>query len=217
MGKIFLPSCKIKANYKYASKKLLEYLERKEQVTAVGCCKVFCGKIAPEDTAVVVCNNCAAIMEESSAAREIEFVWKIIDGDPDFQFPDYHCERMTIQDCYRAYEKKDVQLAIRSILRKMNIEVVELEENFEKTRFCGAGLLEPCAEIVKKLAPIRYVTNGADMFNPMPREEADLWLRNYCRQIQTETVVCYCVTCLNGIQRGGKKAVHLIDLLFPEQ
>lgn len=214
--KIFLPSCKVKARYKYQSDKLKAYLEGTEHVQTVGCCKVFCSKITSADPVIVICNNCAAIMEESSVAPEISFVWEIIDRDPDFPFPNYHGEEMTIQDCWRAYEKKNVQDDIRSLLRKMNIKVLELEENYEKTRFCGADLLEPCTQIEKKFAPERYAVRGADMYHPMSKKDADLWLKEYCRQIKSEKVVCYCTACLDGIERGGKQAVHLLELLFPE-
>ena len=57
-------------------------------------------------------------MEESSQIEEIEFVWEIIDRDSDFPFPDYHGEKMTIQDCWRACEKRKVQDAIRSLNEK---------------------------------------------------------------------------------------------------
>ncbi len=182
----------------------------------VGCCKVFCERTAPEDTAVIICNNCATIMEESSKVSKIDFVWELIDRDPNFPFPDYHGERMTIQDCWRAYEKRNVQDAIRSLMRKMNIEVVELAENHENTKFCGADLLEPCTDIEKKFAPKRYAIDGADMYHPIPADEEDAWLAEYCKQIKTDQVVCYCMACLDGIQRGGKQAIHLIELLFPE-
>ena len=216
MTKIFLPACKIKKKFSYASKQLEDYLKEQVNLETVGCCKVFCGKSGSEDHAIVICNNCAAIIEESSKVSSVEFVWEIIDRDPDFVFPDYHGERMSIQDCWRAYEKRNVQDAIRSILQKMNIEVVELKEHHQNTKFCGADLLESCTEIEKKFAPRRYVEEGADRYHPIPKEEEDNWLKNYCRQIQTEKTVCYCMSCLNGIKRGGKTAVHLIELLFPE-
>ena len=216
MTKIFLPSCKVRKRFPSASKRLEEYLKMRENIETAGCCKVFCGKANPEDTAVVVCNNCAAIMEESSPVSSIEFIWEIIDQDPDFVFPDYRGERMTIQDCWRAYEKRKVQDAIRSLLRKMNIEVVELKEHHQNTKFCGADLLEACTETEKKFAPRRYGKEGADCYHPIPEEEEDIWLRNYCSQIQTEKTVCYCMSCLDGIKRGGKSAVHLMELLFPE-
>ena len=100
MSKIFLPSCYTKVKHVNASNKLREYLENREQIEMVGCCKVFCKEAKEEDTAVVICSNCAAILEESSMIKNIEFVWEIIDKDIEFPFPDYHGERMTIQDCW---------------------------------------------------------------------------------------------------------------------
>ncbi len=159
----------------------------------VGCCKVFCNKATKEDTAVVICNNCAAIMEESSLVSNIEFVWKIIDHDDSFAFPDYHGEKIAIQDCWRAYKKRNVQDAIRSLMRKMNIDVVKLKENHEQTKFCGAHLLEECTDIEKKFAPRRYAIEGANMYHPIPKEKEDIWLKNYCNQIETDKVFCYCM------------------------
>lgn len=216
MSRIFLPACKVKVKYKYTSEKLQEYLEQKENAETVGCCKVFCKKVGADDSAIVICNNCAAIMEESSDVSKIDFVWNIIDSDPDFIFPDYHGEKMTIQDCWRAHEKRDVQDAIRSIMRKMNIDTVELDENYEKTKFCGADLLEPCTDIEKKFAPQRYAVDGANMYKPLPKDEQEQYLKNYCKKITTDKVVCYCMACLDGIERGGKQAVHLLELIFPE-
>ena len=134
MSKIFLPSCKVKANFKSSSEKLKTYLEKAEQINTLGCCKVFCNRIKKEDTLVVICNNCSAIMEENSPVKNIDFVWEIIDRDEHFQYPDYHGERMAIQDCWRAYEKRNVQNAIRSLMKKMNIEIEELEEKFETNK-----------------------------------------------------------------------------------
>lgn len=136
MSKIFLPGCKVKANFKSSSEKLKAYLEKTEQIKMLGCCKVFCNRVKEDDTLVVVCNNCAAIMEESSPVKNIEFVWEIIDRDEHFRFPDYKGEKMAIQDCWRAYEKRNVQDAVRSLMKKMNIEIEELEENYENTKFC---------------------------------------------------------------------------------
>ncbi len=216
MGNVFFPSCKVRADYKYASEKLAEYIKVKYGIDPIGCCRVNHQKLSPDDTAIVVCNNCAAIIEESSIAKHIQSVWEIIDNDPDFKFPDYHGEKITIQDCWIAVEKKHIQNAVRSLMRKMNIEIVELSENFEKTRFCGVNLLSPCTPSNAKLAPRRYVEEGADMFTPMEKEEQIEHFKNHCKQITTDRVACYCKFCRDGIDMGEKKGLHMLQLLFPE-
>lgn len=215
MSKIFFPSCKAKASYEYASEKLQEYITATSGLEPIGCCRTGHKNLTAEDTAIVVCNNCAAILEESSHVGRIEFIWDIINQDSDFPFPDYHGEAMTIQDCWIAVEKRAVQNTIRSLLNKMNITIVELADNYEQTRFCGVNLLTPCAKSNAKLAPRRYVKHGSHMFTPMEQEEQVQHFTAHCAQITTDRVVCYCKFCTEGISMGGKTGVHILNLLFP--
>ncbi len=141
MPQVFFPSCKAKAAYPAASARLLDYLTHRWGVTAAGCCRVDHPSLTAEDVAVAVCNNCAAILEESSEAGRIGFVWNAIDADPSFPFPDYGGEAITVQDCWIAVERRSVQDAVRSLLAKMNFRICELAEHHERTRFCGVNLL----------------------------------------------------------------------------
>ena len=216
MATLFYPGCQIKKDYPEASKKLAEYIQSKRPVEVVGCCRVDHGKSTQADTALVVCNNCANIIAESGDPGSIAFVWEIIDNDPDFPFPDYHGEKMTIQDCWLAVEKRHVQDTIRSLMRKMNIQVVELPENHEKTTFCGMNLTAECNPSNAKLAPKRYVEEGGHMFHPMSPEERQAYFTDYCKQFTTEKVVCYCKSCRGALLAGGADARHILQLLFPE-
>lgn len=216
MATLFFPGCQVKKDYPEASKKLAEYIQSKGAVETVGCCRVDHGKATQKDTALVVCNNCANLVSESGDPGEIAFVWEMIDSDPSFPFPDYHGEKMTIQDCWLAVEKRHVQDAIRSLMRKMNIQVVELPENHEKTTFCGMNLTAPCNPSNAKLAPKRYVEEGGHMFHPMEPEERQAYFNDYCKQFTTDKVVCYCKSCRGALLAGGADAKHIIQLLFPE-
>ena len=214
MANILFPGCKASMAYPEASKKLRSYMKDKYHIAPIGCCRVNHQKLTVEDTAIVVCNNCAAIMEESANPGKIEFVWEIIDSDKNFPFPDYKGEVMTIQDCWIAYEKLGLQELVRTLLKKMNIQYVELEENFAKTRFCGTNLLSLCTDSNAKLAHRRYVEQGAHMFTPATPEEQIIHFKKHCQQIQTEKVVCYCKFCTEAINLGGKQGIHLLELLF---
>lgn len=214
MSHAFFSSCKAKATYPNASEKLHKYIQEKYGIEPIGCCKVKYRELTHDDTAIVVCNNCAAILEESSQVKDIRFVWELIDADVSFPFPDYHGEVMTIQDCWIAFEKRHIQKAIRSLLSKMNIHYLELEENYGETRFCGTNLLSPCTEINAKLAPKRYVEEGAHMFTPCTEEEQVERFQKYCKKVKTERVACYCKFCTEAINLGGKRGVHMLELLF---
>lgn len=216
MNPFFFPGCKVKATFPTESKKLEEYILKKYNIEPIGCCRIKHQVLVPHDTAIVVCNNCAAIIEENTKAN-IMSIYEIIDDDHEFTFPDYHGEKITIQDCWIAYEKRKVQEAVRSLLQKMNFSIVELSENYEKTKFCGVNLLSPCTESNAKLAHKRYVEDFPHMFTPMTEKEQINHFRNHCSQVKTERVVCYCRSCKEGIIMGGKQGVHMLELLFPSK
>ena len=98
MAYYYFPSCKATAQFKEASKAARAYVNQKFEIEPIGCCRPNHKKLTAEDAALVVCNNCAAIIEENTGAS-IEFLWQVIDRDPGFQFPNYHEEKMTVQDC----------------------------------------------------------------------------------------------------------------------
>lgn len=156
------------------------------------------------------------IIEENTKA-DIKFIWEIIDEDENFHFPNYYGEEITIQDCWVSYEKRHIQDTIRSLLHKMNFTIIELEENYEKTKFCGVNLLAPCTESNAKLAHKRYVEDFPHMFTPMTESEQIQHFRKHCMKIKTSRVACYCKFCKDGITMGGKQGVHMLELLFSDR
>ncbi len=214
MEKVFFPSCHVTRAFPEQHAALRAYLKEKLDVNPIGCCRPTHKGLKKEDCAIVICNTCAAVIEESSPAEKLEYVWEIIDNDQDFVFPDYKGEKMTIQDCWTAGGRTSVQLAVRSLLKKMNIEIVEQEENFDKSCYCGTMLLRAVPERNSSLAPKRFLERGKDAFRPMDEAEQDEYLKDHCSKISTEKVVTYCRPCTAGINAGGKKGIHIIELLF---
>ena len=53
----------------------------------------------------------------------------------------------------------------------MNINIVELENNYEKTNFCGDSLYKSAPPRNLKLAPNRFVKNANGKFIPHSIEE----------------------------------------------
>ena len=155
------------------------------------------------------------MIEESSNAAAFTYVWELIDRDADFPFPDYGGECMSVQDCWAAVERRDMQEAIRSLLRKMNVTIVEQEENFDKTRFHGHALLAPCFPGNAKLIPRRYENGNSPMFTPMTEEEQHAYFQRHAQKLPTEKAVCSCKYCRDGIDACGKTGIHILQLLFP--
>ena len=200
----FFPSCKVQQQFPQASLRLQEYLQKRWQLTPAGCCRLNHQQLTPEDTAFYICNTCAHILAGSSAAGQIQAVWQLIDQDEQFLFPNYQGELMTVQDCWLASDKPEAQQAVRSLLQKMNIQPQELAENFAQSRFCGVTT----SAATCKLAP--QLSNKLGQMSPEERRE-------HLQQISTAKVICYCRPCYTEINAAGKQAVHILELLFPEQ
>ncbi len=89
---------------------------------------------------------------------------------------------MTVQDCWRSYDNFSEQKAVRSLLKKMNIDIVEQEENYEKTKFCGISLYKPAPGRNLKLAPRRFVENADGKFIPHTKEQQIQLMREHCKK-----------------------------------
>ncbi|MCH5235917.1 MAG: hypothetical protein J1E16_11540 [Muribaculaceae bacterium] len=118
-----------------------------------------------DTTMISVCQNCTSIFQESQHDIKVISLWEyILNNVPDFLYPDYGGEKMTLQDCWRQHDNEDQQKAGRELLKKMNIEVVELEENHDKTIYCGTTTLQPTPKRNLVMAPNRYVDNAKGFF-----------------------------------------------------
>lgn len=235
---IYVASCVFTQNYPELSIQIQKYLEKRFNMQIIRCCvpnykiKEFedsmpdwmrqqwknlpsYQEFSNENTMVYVCHNCSAIFQETQPQIKLLSLWELILNDADFPFPDYHHEEMTIQDCWRSYDNRCEQEAVRSLLMKMNIDTVELEENYEKTQFCGISLYQPSPKRNLILAPERFVKNAEGKFFPHSDEEKLKLMHTYCRKIKTERVVAYCHYCVKGLKLGGKDAKHIAELLFP--
>ena len=134
--------------------------------------------------------------------------------DKNFIYKDFHGEKITVQDCWRQKENISEQKAVREILQKMNFEIVELEENFERTKFCGYSLYQPQPPRNPKLAPKRFLHGAQGLFQEHSPEEKQRLMLEHCATIPIEKVAAYCHYCLRGLKLGGKNGIHLARLLF---
>ena len=171
MATVYYPSCKFTAYSPASSQKIQSYLAEKFSVQMLGCCRPEHKNRVQEDTVVYICNTCAAFAQETSRAEKIISVWEVMAEDEEFPLPDYGGQKMTLQDCWRVYDNPCQQKAVRKILRRMKIDIVELEENYDQTRFCGLGLYNPMPDEYKEFAPARFMEKGKGFFQPHTKEE----------------------------------------------
>ena len=162
-----------------------------------------------------ICNNCMAMIDEDANNGGMENIWVLIDNDPGFSLPDYSGRVMGVQDCGRAYDRADVQDAVRSLLRKMGIQVVELPDARQESRFCGQSFLKAVPEMDAGFAPKRYVEDAAvrGIFVAHEPDEMQRALEEHVAAIEPDEVACYCFACDMGLEAGGANAHNLIELV----
>lgn len=211
---VYLPSCNFTAACPKSSAKIKAYLAQKPDMKVSGCCRPTQKTLTAGDTVLSICLTCSAITREvSPQAREMSF-WEYVLTDPDFPWPDFHGEKMTVQDCWRARNKPALQHAVRDCMRRMNLEPVELEENFEKTQFDGVWRFsDKPVKVNIGIAPVYFTEVRDHGITPLPPEEQQACMVEWAKQYRTDRVLTYCNACLKGVQMGGANGVHLMELL----
>lgn len=62
------------------------------------CCKIDQRKFNEEDIGIYVCQACRGQIENQVNTMSL---WQYLDQLDDFKFPDYHGQKMYLQDCWR--------------------------------------------------------------------------------------------------------------------
>ena len=110
----------------------------KEKRRVEGGCRFDKTPWAAGDTALYFCQACRETLEArpgNQLALENLFVW--LAEQEDFPWPDYSGLTVNIQDCWRDREHPEIFDGARACLKKMGVAVLEMEENREKSVFCG--------------------------------------------------------------------------------
>lgn len=236
----YIASCVFTARFPELSFKIQQYVASRFPISTVRCCfpkyklKEYEEKmpkgviqdtwkglpdsadVQPGDTVYYLCHNCANIVEEMHPGVHVKSLWELILEDESFQYRDYSGLKATIQDCWRAKERKEEQDAVRNILKKMNVAYVEAAQNHESTNFCGSSLYRPQPPRNINVAPKHYRDGAEGLFLPHTEAEQVALMKTYCDRLETDTVICYCHYCLEGLQQGGKDGRHILELLFPD-
>ena len=118
--------------------------------------------------------------------------------------------RVNLQDCWRDRAHSEIHGAVRSLLRKMRVEVVELERNREKADFCGSLHAEPKSPVLRA----QVAAQGGKPIWEMPAALETAIMREQAEKITERLAVTYCNRCTQGLRTGGAEAVHLLELLM---
>ena len=211
---IYYPSCNFQKRFPETAAKVRAYLETQADVRIAGCCHVTNDVPQAGDVIVTVCLSCMRTLLELRPEIPQISLFELLLTRTDLSWPDLHGEALTVQDCFRARGRHELQDAVRECLKRLNAVPVELEANRDAADFDGSFLLhDPYPQNMEE-APRYFRDYLPAHLNVLPEAR---WGEVYLAQAakyRTDRVACYCNTCCAGAREGGANAAHLAELIF---
>jgi len=189
---IFAPGCALMLYKPELATRIHAMLnEQAEEMSVLNtCCRHDPAFSVPTEI-INVCPGCDKRFAADYANTSTISLWEYLAANDTFQFPDYNGQEMTILDACPAREKPVIHEAIRSIIRKMNIRLVEPAATRTKSICCG------------------------DSFYPLlPAVRVNELMKKRTGDMPLDQVIVYCVSCIQSVSIGGKHPRYLPDLLF---
>ncbi len=149
----------------------------------------------PEGATII--NNCAGCDRRFRSLYEgVQTIslWEVLDSIEGLPLPDHSGLTLSVHDSCSYRPKPQVHAAVRSILRKMNIGIVESEFSGTRSICCGDNF---------------YPHISIEGVTEMQKKRAS--------QMPCQDVAVYCVSCIKSMTIGGKTAHHMVDLILNEE
>lgn len=215
---IFFPGCALLSYSPRLVQATYDYL--REQAPGIGFYNKCCGKptrfLGDEDrfrkyyaelalefrhkgirTIITGCQNCYKTLGENSPEIEVVSLYEFIAKNGLPRSVPHRSHRLsvefTLHDPCPTRDEDPIHDAVREIVRQLGLPVAEMPEFSRGTTLCcGSGGMVP-------------------LLQP-PIGKAHRTRR--AQEAPTEYILTYCQECVESMRRGGKKALHLLDLLF---
>ncbi len=192
--KYFNPGCALSIYKPEMENQLLRFLNENYGETHLHnvCCR-HDPQVEEGSRIINVCAGCDQRFSSLYQGVSTISLWEVLDGLDGFPYPDYGGLTMSVHDACPIRDKPQVHQAVRSLLRKMNIQVVEAE-------FHGT----------------RSICCGDDYYGKIPIERVHQHMKKRADSMPCQDVCVYCVSCIKSMHIGGKSPRHLLDLLMGE-
>ncbi len=192
----FNPGCALSIYRPDKAGQVLDFLRRDLPGTEIKLHEICCRHDPQLPAGSVIINVCAGCDRRFGGDYEgisTISLWELLDRSGNFPFPDYHGLKVSVHDACPVRGRPAVHRAVRSLLGKMNIQVVEAAAHGTKSVCCGDSL---------------YPSHSEEQIHAAMRRRAD--------SMPCGDVVVYCVSCIKAMAVGGRTPRHLLDLLFGE-
>jgi Fe-S oxidoreductase len=146
--------------------------------------------LPPHSRIINICPGCDNRFRTEYIDITTVSLWELF-ADSGYRFPDYKGKRMSIIDACPTRERTVIHDAIRTIVRKMNIVLVEPQNTRTESTCCGDSF-----------------------YGILPADEVKKMMLKRSSEMPEDDVVVYCISCVKAVFNGGKRPKYLVDLLF---
>lgn len=150
-------------------------------------------KLPSESTIINNCAGCDRRFRSLYEGIQTISLWEILDSIDNLPLPNHSGMTVSVQDSCSYRPKPQVHATVRSILKKMNIEVIESQYYGTSSICCGDNF---------------YPKLSIEKVNELQKKRA--------AQMPCQNVAVYCVSCVKSMTIGEKTAHHLTDLILGE-
>ncbi len=188
----FNPGCAISVAKPYMPEIVYAFLkEHFPTIQRHDLCCLHEPKLPEGSTIIVVCPGCDTRFNTMYEGVQAISFWEIVAAMDNLTWPDQSELKATIQDSCDYRNMPYIHDAVRSLLKKMNVEIEESQYTRENSMCCGVAFM-----------------------SVLPEEDVEKKKQMRSRQLPNENVVTYCMGCETTIHDAGKNTIHLLDLLF---
>ncbi len=215
--RVFFPGCSLPSYNPEAVGQVLEFLQ--EKLPGTGAVLKCCGKPTKAmgmmdafhdrfkdaveeieklgaDEIVVACQSCYSTFKQYCPDKKVVSLWDLFreTGVPGMSKGIGKDSGITVavHDSCVTRDVPEIHDGVRYVLSELGYEVEELPHTRENTRCCGFG----------------------GMIVPVNPDLAKRVMDRRAQEAESEHVVTYCAACRASMVAGGKKGLHLLDLVF---
>ena len=195
MKQVYAPGCALLLYKPNLAERIEEFLNKNSDAS-IPRHSICCHHDPKLEKGAQVINTCAGCDRRFRGLYPIVStvsLWEILAESERFPFPDYGGTEMAIHDACPIRTEERVHRAIRKLLQRMNIVVIEPTATRTQSNCCGDSF-----------------------YGSLPVEQLKEKMRERASEMPRENVVVYCVSCIKSMHIGGKKPRYIVDLLFGE-
>ncbi|SMC32561.1 heterodisulfide reductase-related iron-sulfur binding cluster [Sporomusa malonica] len=193
MNHVYAPGCALILYKPELAKKMLIFLNQSTNISEHLICCRHNPKLPPGTKIINTCAGCDRRYRELYEGISTISLWEIVAESNTFPFPDYQGMTMSVHDACPTRTEERVHKAIRKLLTKMNIKVVEPQNTQTQATCCGDSF-----------------------YGTLPLAQVKEQMKKRADEMPVEDVVVYCVSCIKAMHIGGKKPHYIVDLLWGE-